>query len=136
VTITLENMYAVWENIDGDITAGDKLVTKFYTYGGGSYQDETVVTEDIPGHVTLYKEISRPGNGPIQRAKLVVVDSEGTELGTIKIFETSKEIMVARIGRISALWPFANDATKTLYVTELGSISALWPFAPTTFEDP
>ena len=131
VTITLENMYAVWENIEGDAGGmGDKMVTKFYTYGG-VYQDETVVTEDIPGHVTLYTEISRPGNGAIQRLNLVIVDSGNNELGTIATFVTSKTVMVARIGKISALWPFANDALKTLYVTELGTIGALWPFAPT-----
>jgi uncharacterized membrane protein len=134
VTITLENLYAVWENIDGDITAGTKLVTKFYTYGGGTYQDQTFVdNENIPGHVTLYKEVSRPGNGPIQRAKLVIVDNADNELGTIATFETSRTVLVARIGRINALWPFATDAQKSIYVSEFGSINALWPFSPETY---
>ena len=113
------------------IYGGSQLLAKFYTYGG-SYQDNTVLKNYAPPvHIVDNENISRPGNGAIQRVELVVVDSGGTALGTIATFETSKTIMVARIGQISAKWPFANDATKTLYVTELGTISALWPFAPT-----
>jgi hypothetical protein len=137
VTITLENLYAVTIDIDGNFYEGDNLVAKFYTYGGGSYQDQTVFcSENIPGHVTLLENVSRPGNGPIQRVKLVFVDNEGNELGTIKIFETSRPILIARIGKINALWPFASEAQKTTYVTELGSINGLWPFSPETFVDP
>jgi parallel beta-helix repeat protein len=137
VTITLDNLYSVTVNLNGDFGMGSNLVAKFYTYGGGSYQDQTVVcSENIPGHVTLNKHVSRPGNGAIQRIKLLVTDSGGSELGTIKIFETSRPVLVARMGQINGQWPFASEAQRTIFVTELGSINALWPFSPETFEDP
>jgi hypothetical protein len=133
VVFELENLYAVTLDLDAYFSEGENLVAKFYTYGGGSYQNQTVVcSENIPGHVTLLENVSRPGNGPIQRVKLVVVDNANNELGTIKIFETSRTVLVARIGRINALWPFASEAQKTPYVSELGSINGTWPFSPET----
>jgi hypothetical protein len=138
--LSLENLYAVTLEFEGYFPEGENLsalVAKFYTYGGGSYQDQTIVcSENIPGHVTLLKNISRPGNGPIQRIKLVVVDNAGNELRTVKIFETTRPILIARMGQINGLWPFANDAQRTIYVSELGSINGLWPFSPETFNDP
>jgi parallel beta-helix repeat protein len=133
-TITLENLYSVTIDLDGDFSAGENLVAKFYTYGGGSYQDSTVVcSENIPGHVALLKEVSRPGNGAVQRLNLVVVDNASNELWTIKIFETSRPILIGRIGQVNGLWPFASEAQRTIYVSGLGSINGLWPFSPEAY---
>jgi hypothetical protein len=133
VTITLDNLYSVTVNLNGDFSTGSNLIAKFYTYGG-VYQDNTLVdNENIPGHVTLNKHVSRPGKNAIQRVDLVVTDSGGTALGTIKTWATSRPILVIRIGQINGQWPFANEATRTIYVTELGSINGLWPFSPETY---
>jgi predicted GH43/DUF377 family glycosyl hydrolase len=135
VTITLDNLYSVTISLDGDFGMGSNdLVAKFYTYGGG-YQDNTLVDSDnIPGHVTLNKHVSRPTpTNSIQRIDLVVTDSGGTALGTIKTWATSRTVTIARVGQINGQWPFANEATRTIYVTELGSINGLWPFSPETY---
>jgi hypothetical protein len=133
VTITRDNLYSVTINLDGDFGTGSNLVAKFYTYGG-DYQDNTFVdNENIPGHVTLNKHVSLPGNGAIQRLDLVVTDSGGTALGTIKTWATSRTVTIASVGQINGLWPFLSDAQKTTYSTELGSINGLWPFSPETY---
>jgi len=135
VSITLDNLYSVTVNLNGDVGMGSNLVAKFYTYGGG-FQDNTLVNnENIPGHVTLLnKHVSRPTpTNPIQRLDLVVTDSGGTALGTVKTWATSRTIMVSRIGTISGQWPFANDALRAKYAAELGTIGGLWPFSPETY---
>jgi parallel beta-helix repeat protein len=129
-TFRLENLYAVGLEKDLWLYQGSKLVAMFYTYWG-SYQDSTVLENFTPPiHIVENENVSRPEKGAIQRVELVLVDGGGNVLRTIKIFETSRTVLVARIGRINALWPFANDAQRTAYVTELGSINGLWPFSP------
>jgi uncharacterized repeat protein (TIGR01451 family) len=129
-TFNLENLYAVGLEKDLQINAGSKLVAKFYTYGG-SYQDNTVLeTFTPPVHIMENENVSRPGNGPIQRVDLAVVDNEGNELEVINILETSSTVLVSRVGQINALWPFASEAQRAFYTSELGSTNGLWPFAP------
>jgi parallel beta-helix repeat protein len=131
VMIKRENLYAVTIDLNCDFSAGETLIVRFYTYGGREYQDQTIIcSENIPGHVTLLENVSSPGKDAIQRLELVVVDSGGNMLGTIKVFETSRPVLVIRMGQINGQWPFANEATRTIYVTELGSINGLWPFSP------
>jgi parallel beta-helix repeat protein len=131
VTITLDNMYSATVDLNGDFgTGSNDLVAKFYTYGGGSYQDSTIVcSENIPGHVTLNKHVSRPGDNAIQRLDLVVTDSGGTALGTIMTWATSKTVTITRLRQINGLWPFASEGQRTTYVSEIRQINALWPFA-------
>jgi len=129
-TFRLENLYAISLEEDLWLYQGSKLVAMFYTYGG-FYQDNTTLEVFTPTvHMVENENVSRPGNGAIQRVDLAVVDNEGNELGLINIFETSSTVLVSRIGQISALWPFALEAQRTIYISELGAIGGLWPFAP------
>jgi hypothetical protein len=132
VTITLDNLYSVTINLNGDFSAGENLVAKFYTYSGGSQDNTLVDNENIPGHVTLNKHVSRPGKNALQRIDLVVTDSGGTALGTIKTWTTSHPVLIGRVGTINGQWPFLSEAQKPTYVSELGSINGTWPFSPET----
>jgi hypothetical protein len=131
VNVTLDNLYSVTVNVNGDFGMGSNLVAKFYTYGG-AYQDNPLVdNENIPGHVTLIKHVSRPTpTNSIQRVDLVVTDSGGTALGTIKTWATSHPVLISRVGQINGLWPFLSEAQKPTYVSELGAINGTWPFSP------
>jgi subtilisin family serine protease len=129
-TFRLENLYAV--NLEKDLWLyqGSKLVAMFYTYGG-SYQDNTVLEVFTPPiHIAENENVSRPGNGFIQRVDLALVDNSGNVISTIASFVASRTVLVVRIGQINALWPFASEAQKPTYVSELGNINGLWPFAP------
>jgi hypothetical protein len=132
-TFKLENLYKISLEKNLQISTGSKLVVKFYTYGG-SYQDNTPLENFTPPvHIMENENVSRPGNGAIQRVELVLVDNTGNTISTIASFVSSRPVHVARIGQINGLWPFLSEAQRTSYVTELGSINGLWPFSPETY---
>ena len=129
-TFRLENLYVV--NLEKDLWLyqGSTLVAMFYTYGG-SYQDNSVLeTFTPPVHILENENISRPGNGPIQKVELALVDNSGNVISTIASFVVSRTVLVARLGQINGQWPFASEAQRTTYVSELGPIGGLWPFSP------
>jgi hypothetical protein len=132
-----DSIYSVTVNVSGDFGMGSKLFAKFYTYSGGGQDNTLVDNENIPGHVTLNKHVSRPTpTNAIQRLDLVVTDSGGTALGTIKTWATSHPVLIARLGYINGIWPFLQENQKLPYIIELGAINGLWPFSPETYADP
>jgi len=126
----LENLYAVTLDFDNYLSEGENLVAKFYDYGW-NYQDETVVcSENIPGHVTLLEDISRPGRDAIEGLVLVVVDSENNVILEIASFVVRKVTLETRFTEIPMDWSLASPAERVEIETEYTKIPIQWSLAP------
>jgi uncharacterized membrane protein len=124
-----ENLYAVTLDFDYHFPEGENLVAKFYTYNWYS-QDETVVcSENIPGHVTLLENISRPGGDAIERVVLAVVDEENNVITAIASFTVHQSHLRNRYVDILLAWP-GYPELHDAFRAEIIDILLQWAGAP------
>ncbi len=126
----LEDIYTITLDFDDYLSEGENLVAKFYDYGW-NYQDETVVcSENIPGHVTLLENISRPGRDAIEGLELVVIDNEDNVVLEIASFVVRKIHLETRFLEIPFEWSQADAAGKLELENEFMEIPFQWSGAP------
>jgi len=107
------------------------LFAKFYTYDG-AYQAESLVWgEPTPTYAYFTVDVPHPQGKPVERVRLVLVDSAGNEIATVVTFTATRSVLLGRISKIKSEWPYADAARRSALISEISGIKSRWPYAPT-----
>ena len=107
----------------------DNLVAEFYGYNN-AYDNESVVWENMPWHLTGKPEIPHPeGFEPVEKIWLVLVDETGAKITTVATFTVRRTHLMSRLAAIDMLWPYYPELRPDL-MSEIADIDMQWPYAP------
>jgi subtilisin family serine protease len=130
-TFELENLYKARLTGYLYLYRGFQLVAKFYTYDNAYQAEGLVWGEPTLPYAYFNTAVPHPQGKPIERVRLVLVDSAGNQIATVVTFTATRSVLLGRISKIKSEWPYADAARRSALLSEISGIKSRWPYAPT-----